>query len=283
MSSTAVGYKSGSSQSWRFQGRALYHLSLIHADTARSHIPKHLQNQLVVFPGNVTLGGYYLAHYDDSPAGAFDELVVMAGLVWDGPLSCAWAKRVLVNSTEAYKHGKRTCGLPSGRAKFEHSHEVKTTAWWDAKTPGVLRVTSREGPDRGHKAHIVVPALKDAHKKPAPPIRLAMPSFSGCTPHCPDLLKYALQLKAKVHILPHHREMHAETRQLSKKDASLHPEFMHGRPVVTLLFDRLDMHVDKPARVASQNPKQQAERATFAPLAHLARWRPWPLQRQCTA
>ncbi len=45
-----------------------------------------------------TLGGFYLARYDDSPAGVFDELVVMAGLVWNPPTSCAWAARVFVNS-----------------------------------------------------------------------------------------------------------------------------------------------------------------------------------------
>lgn len=45
-----------------------------------------------------TLGGFYLARYDDSPAGAFDELVALAGLVWNAPTSCAWAARVFVNN-----------------------------------------------------------------------------------------------------------------------------------------------------------------------------------------
>ncbi|KXZ44270.1 hypothetical protein GPECTOR_70g501 [Gonium pectorale] len=48
-----------------------------------------------------TLGGFYLARYEDSPAGTFDELVAMAGLVWNPPTSCAWAARVYVNNSGA--------------------------------------------------------------------------------------------------------------------------------------------------------------------------------------
>lgn len=45
-----------------------------------------------------TLGGFYLARYTDSPVGAFDEMVALAGLAWNFPTSCAWAARVYVNS-----------------------------------------------------------------------------------------------------------------------------------------------------------------------------------------
>jgi hypothetical protein len=45
-----------------------------------------------------TLGGFYLARYEDSPVGAFEELVILAGLVWNPPTSCAWASRVYVNN-----------------------------------------------------------------------------------------------------------------------------------------------------------------------------------------
>ena len=87
-----------------------------------------------------TLGGFYLARYSDSPAGAFEEvgllvsvadvhaqsaaraqvfqgpsanakpalkccahvqLVALAGIVWNPPLSCAWAARVYVNNRSA--------------------------------------------------------------------------------------------------------------------------------------------------------------------------------------
>ena len=73
-----------------------------------------------------TLGGLYLARYDDSPVGAFDEVglgafcaayppvsqaaaqaVALAGLVWNPPTSCAWAAKVYVSNDAARKHGVR--------------------------------------------------------------------------------------------------------------------------------------------------------------------------------
>ncbi|PNH03494.1 hypothetical protein TSOC_010447, partial [Tetrabaena socialis] len=68
--------------------------------------------------GAHTLGGFYLARYTDSPVGAFDELVALAGLVWNAPTSCAWAARVYVNNREARDHGVHHVGLPSRLAAF---------------------------------------------------------------------------------------------------------------------------------------------------------------------
>lgn len=47
----------------------------------------------------------------DSPAGAFDELVALAGLAWDFPTSAAWAARVYVNSREASAAAGATAGV----------------------------------------------------------------------------------------------------------------------------------------------------------------------------
>jgi len=89
---------------WVFKGRALYQLHLVKAEIARKIIPKELK---LVQAFGYTLGGIFLAHYDDSPAGMFDELVVIAGTVWNPPTSCAWAARVLVNSKDACNHGRK--------------------------------------------------------------------------------------------------------------------------------------------------------------------------------
>jgi hypothetical protein len=53
----------------------------------RKHVPADLK--LVELFG-YTLGGIYLARYEDSPAGTFDEMVALGGLVWNAPTSCAW-------------------------------------------------------------------------------------------------------------------------------------------------------------------------------------------------
>uniref|UniRef100_A0A0E0EZJ3 Uncharacterized protein n=1 Tax=Oryza meridionalis TaxID=40149 RepID=A0A0E0EZJ3_9ORYZ len=85
-------------------GRALYQLHLVKAATARAFVPRELR---LVEAFGYTLGGMFLARYDDSPAGKFDEvssrlafsfsgdlflshsLVVIAGIVWNPPTSCA--------------------------------------------------------------------------------------------------------------------------------------------------------------------------------------------------
>jgi len=67
---------------------ALYQLHLVKASTARAFVPRDLR---LVEAFGYTLGGMFLARYHDSPAGAFDELVVIAGIVWNPPTSCASA------------------------------------------------------------------------------------------------------------------------------------------------------------------------------------------------
>ncbi|PPS00653.1 hypothetical protein GOBAR_AA20011 [Gossypium barbadense] len=95
---------------WIFKGSALYQLHLVKAETVRAFIPKELR---LVEAFGYTLGGFFLANYDDSPAGVFDELVVIAGIVWNPPTSCAWAARVLVNSEEACHHGRKLTFTPA--------------------------------------------------------------------------------------------------------------------------------------------------------------------------
>ncbi|KAK4765330.1 hypothetical protein SAY86_026420 [Trapa natans] len=100
---------------WIFRGSALYQLHLVKADVARALIPKGFR---LVEAFGYTLGGFFLASYEDSPAGIFDELVVIAGTVWNPPTSCAWAAKVFVNSDEACHHGRTSVGLPSQVARF---------------------------------------------------------------------------------------------------------------------------------------------------------------------
>ncbi|GFQ08412.1 hypothetical protein PHJA_002985200, partial [Phtheirospermum japonicum] len=87
-------------------------------ETARAFIPKDFK---LVEAFGYTLGGFFLANYEDSPVGKFDELVVIAGIVWNPPTSCAWAARVLVNSDKARAHGLKDVGLPSQVATFTKS------------------------------------------------------------------------------------------------------------------------------------------------------------------
>ncbi|KAF0930991.1 hypothetical protein E2562_038555 [Oryza meyeriana var. granulata] len=96
----------------------------------------------------------FLARYDDSPAGKFDELVVIAGIMWNPPTSCAWAARVLVNSAEACRHGRKEVGLPSHVATFSQTEAAALRNKPLGKSSGFLSLlgmrstVSKQGNDR---------------------------------------------------------------------------------------------------------------------------------------
>ncbi|GLU06283.1 hypothetical protein SLE2022_233270 [Rubroshorea leprosula] len=200
---------------WIFKGSALYQLHLVKAETARAFIPKELK---LVEAFGYTLGGFFLAKYEDSPVGVFDELVVIAGLVWNPPTSCAWAARVLVNSEEACGHGRKNVGLPSQVARFSKritavskQPKGKFSSFQDMIGIGTtlqhprecvdVQVTEVMGAAAADICNIKlateVPALKH-HKWMGPAITMSLPSFSGHTGYNPQLLKYSCQIKCRV-------------------------------------------------------------------------------------
>ncbi|KAG5526802.1 hypothetical protein RHGRI_032915 [Rhododendron griersonianum] len=159
---------------------ALYQLHLVKSETVRAFIPKEFK--LVEAFG-----------YDDSPAGIFDELVVIAGIVWNPPTSCAWAARVLVNSDEACVHGRKVgsslmdVGLPSQVARFSKYIE-------GAFTICVLIFNFTSLISALAKA---VPEL-NSNKLIGPVIKMSLPSFSGRTEYNPHLLKYSCQIECRI-------------------------------------------------------------------------------------
>ncbi|GLT64006.1 hypothetical protein SLA2020_365250 [Shorea laevis] len=199
---------------WIFRGSALYQLHLVKAETARACIPKEFK---LVEAFGYTLGGFFLASYDDSPAGVFDELVVIAGLVWNRPTSCAWAAKVLVNSNEACDHGRKEVGLPSQVARISkritaitRQPKSKDIGFLDVIGMGAtfssprdhmnVQETEIKGLDTKDACNInlttIVPASNYKWKGPA--IKMSLPSYSGCTEHNPNLLKYSCQIECRV-------------------------------------------------------------------------------------
>ncbi|CAN6323594.1 unnamed protein product [Urochloa humidicola] len=214
-----AGYKHG--PPWVFKGSALYQLHLVKASTARAFVPRELR---LVEAFGYTLGGMFLARYHDSPAGAFDELVVIAGIVWDPPTSCAWAARVLVNSVEACRHGRKEVGLPSHVATFSKTTEasalgskplVKSNGFLSALGIGgstlpkqesrrEIEISETKGSSTKHLCNISMPLTVTTgshnkhHKWMGPAIRMSLPSFSGQTEDHPNLLKYSCQVECRV-------------------------------------------------------------------------------------
>lgn len=213
----SAGYRHG--PPWVFKGSALYQLHLVKAATARAFVPKDLR---LVEAFGYTLGGMFLARYHDSPAGQFDELVVIAGIVWNPPTSCAWAARVLVNSAEACRHGRKEVGLPSHVAKFlqtgaselRNKPLVKPNSFLRMLGMGStfpkqenrrgIEISETTGSSARHLCNISLPVTEVAtgshkHKKwIGPAIRMSLPSFSGQTEDHPDLLKYSCKVECRV-------------------------------------------------------------------------------------
>ncbi|KAL6957490.1 Protein NEOXANTHIN-DEFICIENT 1, variant 2 [Sarracenia purpurea var. burkii] len=199
---------------------ALFQLHLVKAETARAFVPKELK---LVEAFGYTLGGFFLASYDDSPAGIFDELVVIAGIVWNPPTSCAWAARVLVNSDEACVHGRKDVGLPSQVARFSkritaipRQSETKTNRFLKMIGVGTnpkngldIQVTEIKGPSATDICTINLEAaasgkavpVQTSNKLIGPVIKMSLPSFSGRTEYNPHLLKYSCQIECRL-VLP---------------------------------------------------------------------------------
>ncbi|XP_042454275.1 protein NEOXANTHIN-DEFICIENT 1-like [Zingiber officinale] len=200
-SSSPSGYALG--PPWLFRGRALYQLHLVKAEIVRAFIPKEFK---LVEAFGYTLGGLFLAHYDESPAGVFDELVVLAGIVWNPPTSCAWASRVLVNSHEACRHGRKEIGLPSHVAIFSKKNRKAleqplnksqiSSIHPKLEDDKEIQVHEMEDTSQISICNISLPIA--GYSWMGPKIKISLPSFSGQTVYNPNLLKYSCQVECRV-------------------------------------------------------------------------------------
>ncbi|KAJ0235458.1 Protein NEOXANTHIN-DEFICIENT 1 [Hirschfeldia incana] len=260
---------------WIFKGSALYQIHLVKASTARAFIPKEFR---LVEAFGYTLGGFFLASYDDSPAGVFDELVMIAGIVWNPPTSCAWAARVLVNSNEACHHGRKEVGLPSQVARFSKkitavpkrkgerafgflntfglgttlSHpedlmEVKVSEVDSAASANICNIQIRSDESETKLGKWMGPAIK-----------MSLPSFSGNTKYNPNLLKYSCHINCRVRpvspaVVSDPLEDEADKNHTSQEpfenERRLSVAVMLSKPIIALQFKDLTMQVEAPVVV----------------------------------
>ncbi|XP_010478171.1 PREDICTED: protein NEOXANTHIN-DEFICIENT 1-like isoform X3 [Camelina sativa] len=256
---------------WIFKGSALYQIHLVKAATARAFIPKEFR---LVEAFGYTLGGFFLASYDDSPAGVFDELVVIAGIVWNPPTSCAWAARVLVNSDEACHHGRKEVGLPSQVARFSKKitavpKRKRNRAFGFLDTFGLgttlahpedLMEVKVSEVDAAASADICnIQIRSDVGNWMGPAIKMALPSFSGNTKYYSNLLKYSCHLHCRVRpvrpavvsgALEDETEILSECKQTSQEmlenERRLSIAVMLSKPIIALQFKCLTMQVEAP-------------------------------------
>ncbi|XP_031260965.1 protein NEOXANTHIN-DEFICIENT 1 isoform X2 [Pistacia vera] len=271
---------------WTFKGSALYQLHLVKAETARAVIPKELR---LVEAFGYTLGGFFLASYEDSPAGAFDELVVIAGIVWNPPTSCAWAARVLVNSDEACDHGRKYVGLPSQVARFtkritavQGQPKRKSSSFLNMIGLGTTTTCTPKGfmdlqvsENKGCVATDIC-NIKLATIGPTPKfdqrmglaIKMSLPSFSGHSEYIPNLLKYSCHIECRVRAVEPakvsgpsfapkedtgnlHQTANSATEELIDNERNLSISVLLSKPIIALEFNCLKMQVEAPIVVAN--------------------------------
>lgn len=91
----------------------------------------------------------------DSPVGAFDECVALAGLAWNFPTSCAWAARVYVNDRwGAAGGGTHNCRGPFVADWVAMLQFCRPTSWAPRPT-GVLGVILCSLQGRVQPRHLV--------------------------------------------------------------------------------------------------------------------------------
>ncbi|KAL8248494.1 hypothetical protein R6Q59_005362 [Mikania micrantha] len=241
---------------WIFKGSALYQFHLVKAEIAKAIIPKEFR---LVEAFGYTLGGFFLANYNESPFGPFDELVAIAGIVWNPPTSHAWAARVYVNNDNACMHGRKVFGLPSQVATFSKlsSHTIHV-----AEIDGHMATNL-------YDIRLESPTLKTNPLKWmafGPAIKMSLPSFSGHTEHKPQLLKYSCKIECRVKPTSPARVLGSLDRidtfdsqdmemneSLKKREMSI--SVMLSKPILALEFNCLKMEVQPPVVVSKGSHK----------------------------
>ncbi|KAK9276526.1 hypothetical protein L1049_006060 [Liquidambar formosana] len=258
-------------------GNALYQLHLVKSKTARAFIPKEFR---LVEAFGYTLGGFFLASYDESPAGIFDELVVIAGIVWNPPTSCAQpeASDLLLSGLKALF--KQDVGLPSQVARFSKritaipsQPKSRINGFLNMIGVGTIFCSPKECMDiqvteiKGRNATDIcsfnlttaVPALK-FNKWMGPAIKMSLPSFSGRTEYNPNLLKYSCQIECRVRAVKPARvsgpspaqkndteqSMDSRTAEHLEDGRNLSISVLLSKPILALEFSCLKMKVEAP-------------------------------------
>ena len=81
----------------------------------------------------------------------------------------------------------------------------------------------------------------------APTIQMFLPSYSGATPTCPDLLKYSLRMFTKVRIVPPVKiQIPERENELESNTLEALGTVLGGRPLLCMAFENMEMQVEAP-------------------------------------
>jgi hypothetical protein len=81
----------------------------------------------------------------------------------------------------------------------------------------------------------------------APTIQMFLPSYSGATPTCPDLLKYSLRMFTKVRIVPPVKiQIPENDNGIESNTLEALGTVLGGRPLLCMAFENMEMQVEAP-------------------------------------
>ncbi|MEX0269716.1 acetoacetate decarboxylase family protein [Leptolyngbyaceae cyanobacterium UHCC 1019] len=106
---------------WILEGYGFQTLHLLDVDLARRFVPSDLQI-IQVLPGK-TLGGVYLVYYSNSPVEAYNELIIVSGIVTHAGKVGAWISHLYVDNPNSVEGGRNIWGLPKELAQFRWNLE----------------------------------------------------------------------------------------------------------------------------------------------------------------
>lgn len=254
---------------WRYTGRAFLQMSLMDAGVARARLPPRLVLDSSLERFGKTYGGFFLAEYEGSPFGSFWELVVICGLVWNreptlqdvllglftAPSAATdvgreansrstWASQVFVSSRPARDHGRSVFGLPSNDAHF-----TVTDVDPSAGEPPMQKVVVRQGRagEEGEVATFFIPKSGKHRRKLPPdgfgPLKLSLPSLSGCSDYVPALLHYSVDLTCRAALV-------APACDVTVPPGSPVEGVVGLKPLLCVNFDSMTMDVPEPLQYA---------------------------------
>ncbi|XP_058192770.1 protein NEOXANTHIN-DEFICIENT 1 isoform X12 [Rhododendron vialii] len=256
---------------WEFKGSALYQLHLVKSETARAFIPKEFK---LVEAFGYTLGGFFLASYDDSPAARGDCRNSMEStyILCDVGLPsqvARFSKRITPIARQSENNSNRFFRMIGVSTVLSHPKncldiqvtEINGTSATDICTINVGTAALAKA----------VPEL-NSNKLIGPVIKMSLPSFSGRTEYNPHLLKYSCQIECRIRAVRPAKvsvssvapksatEQSLETpsskfvdsiisRDLVQNERNLSISVLLSKPILALEFNCLKMQVEAPAIV----------------------------------
>jgi len=104
---------------WTIQGNGFFSIHLLDIERVQSYIPREFK-VVSIFPGK-TIGGLYVASYNASSSLIYNELIVVAGLVFHSNKIGAWISHIYVDNPNSVAGGREIWGLPKELAQFQWS------------------------------------------------------------------------------------------------------------------------------------------------------------------